>query len=226
MSNIFLTAGLHLVFISGLPLANFLGSLIGIIPLPPFPPPPPPNLKNIVEKVYQLRMRICSSIDHLRSCNLSIFRFYYLLHLTTLWPGLNINCKDRKHMFENRFLSCTDGMAWSLHHCDDHKYRSSSRNICNRYAENFASLSQTCSSIITTIWRPGFNCSARLCSELLKPFSQFKSWDKTKVGSLSQPPLKCLSSVFKISVRPNCSFDSQSWVPNHVPNKQSNFVPD
>ena len=38
------------------------------------------------------------------------------VNVTVLKPGFHISRKDRKHMFGNMFLSCTD-MAWSLHSC-------------------------------------------------------------------------------------------------------------
>ena len=52
-------------------------------------------------------------------------------------------------------------MAWSPYRCnDDHKYWSFTRNICNRFIENFKvafeASSQACSAPVTTIWRPGF----------------------------------------------------------------------
>ena len=41
--------------------------------------------------------------------------------------GLHISPKDRKHMFTNMFLSLPD-MPWSPSLCNNHKYRSSTRN--------------------------------------------------------------------------------------------------
>ena len=48
----------------------------------------------------------------------------------TVKPGLNVSRKDRKHMLANIFLS-RPAMAWSSSGGNDHKYRSSTINICS-----------------------------------------------------------------------------------------------
>ena len=56
-------------------------------------------------------------------------------------------------------LSCPV-MVWSPFRCSDQKCWSFTRNICNRFIESFKvffeALSQACSALVMTIWRPGF----------------------------------------------------------------------
>ena len=57
-------------------------------------------------------------------------------HKKSKWK-LSISRSDCKHMSEKCFsLSCTD-MTWSPHRCNDYKYWSFAKNICNRHAESF-----------------------------------------------------------------------------------------
>ena len=73
-------------------------------------------------------------------------------------PGLHISHKDR--MFAIMFFELFryDLVAMSLY--NGRKYWSFTRNICNRYYDSFNILfeasSQTCSAMVTTIWRPGW----------------------------------------------------------------------
>ena len=52
-------------------------------------------------------------------------------------------------------------MPWSLHSFNDCMYSYFTRNICNRFIDSltilFGAMSEACSAIVTTIWRPRLN---------------------------------------------------------------------
>ena len=52
-------------------------------------------------------------------------------------------------------------MPWSSHSCNDHRYSYFTRNFCNQCINSlkilFGAMSEACSAIVTTVWRPSLS---------------------------------------------------------------------
>ena len=81
-------------------------------------------------------------------------------------------------------------MAWSPYRCNDHKYWSFTRNICNRYVHRFKilfeALSQACLAMVTTIWRPSLrNGAGKALSQHILVWCKVHSLSSGKVTATS-----------------------------------------